>query len=229
MNLKVFYHVIDFPDWKDITDEQLSDMKVSGLLDIAEVYINCNYNESSFDSLREEWKDYSNIKWIFQNNLKEDFEHPTFILMKNIADESEDDFFALYLHLKGITRIGTSTETPTKHWRWLMNYFNITKWRDCVEKLEEGYDAVGCIMQPKRAIPQHFSGNIYWVKSNFLKKCMQLPLPSSTNFLTYVPGNILSYRNDVELWCGYNNANLYCIFNVDHDFYNNEFPPHLYR
>jgi len=229
MNLKVFYHIVDLPGWKDITDEQLSDMKVSGLLDIAEVYINCNYNESSFDSLREEWKDYSNIKWIFQNNLKEDFEHPTWLLFQDAANTSETEFYGLYLHQKGITHRGTHRAIPTKHWRWVMNYWNIIKWRDCIAKLEEGYDAVGCLLHPI-FVPPIFMGSFHWTRSSFVKKSKQLVLPSTIGYASqHIPNHPL-YRCDIEGWHSWNNAKMGTVYNVsgewyNHDFYNQEFPP----
>ena len=34
---------------------------------------------------------------------------------------------------------------PTKYWRHYLNYFNIIKWKDAVNKLDEGYDSCGVL------------------------------------------------------------------------------------
>jgi hypothetical protein len=227
MNLKIFYHVVDLPFFTFLVHEQFTEMRYSGLLDIAEVYVCCNYNEANYRSLQNEYKNYTNIHWIFQQNVSHDFEIPTLNFMKDMADNSEEEFFALYLHLKGIMHLGGPLQVPTTHWRWLMNYFNITKWKDCVAKLEEGYDAVGCLINPD-VPPKHFSGNFHWARSSFIKKCNKFLLPHTIGFAPQIPHG-KHYRFDAEAWYGYNNANMYSLYNVWQDYYTQECPPYLYR
>lgn len=226
MNIKVFYHAVDLPHFSSIVNEQLNEIKISGLLDVSEIYVVCNYNESSYDLLKQQYKNCANIQWLSQKNIPNDFEIPTLNLMKDMADHSENEFLALYLHCKGITHIGSHCETPTKHWRWLMNYFNITRWKDCVSKLNEGYDAVGCLMN-NDIMPKHFSGNFHWTRSTFLKKCNKLKLPHTVNFSPQIPHN-RDYRFDAEAWYGHNNAKMYDFFQSHLNHYYDEFPPNLY-
>ena len=46
-----------------------------------------------------------------------------------------------------------------------MEYFNIIKWKNCVEKLDEGYDCCGvCHVEYK-----YFLGNFWWANSSHIK------------------------------------------------------------
>ena len=226
MKLKVFYHVGDLPGWKDITDEQLGKMRDSGLLDNCDLYMNLHYNENSFDQLKNEYQDYKNIHWIFRGAAKEEYEHPTAVLMQETALATDEEFYALYIHQKGITHLGTQHETTTKHWRWLMDYWNVERWRDCESKLDAGYEAVGCLWLPE-PFP-HFSGNVHWVKASFLRRCNQLKLPSQVGFVKQTE-QPYHYRHDIETWYGFNGVKGYSFYNDTLNHYWNECPTHLYR
>jgi hypothetical protein len=233
MKIKIFYHVVDLPGWQDITNEQLEKLQSSGLLDQCELHMNLNYNEDSFNLLKAQLSNKNNIVWHFKNNLKEDYEHPTAILMKEYADSSQDEFYALYMHQKGITYIGTSYETNVKHWRWLLDYWCIERWEDCIEKLNQGYDTTGInYMERHKGLGPHFSGTQSWVTSKFLQKCSPLVLPSTIGFAPQVArkmkGNV--WRYDVEAWFGNNGASAACLYHSGlRDHYHQEWPPELYR
>jgi len=231
VKLKVFYHLIDLPGWEDITTEQIEKLESSGLLDQCELHMNMNYSESSFDLLRKKLSNKENIIWHFKQNVKEDYEHPTAILMKEFADSSEEDFYALYMHQKGITYIGTPKETYVKHWRWLLDYWCIERWQDCISKLDQEYDTVGANYHQRNGrLGPHFSGTQSWVTSKFLKKCNKLVLPSTINFQNQVPRNRLTHRYDVEAWFGYNGAKAACLYHSGlTDHYHQEWPSELYR
>jgi hypothetical protein len=233
MKIKVFYHLIDLSGWQDITTEQLSKLESSGLLDQCELHMNMNYLESSFDLLRNQLSNRKNIFWHFKQNIKEDYEHPTAILMKEYADLSEDNFYALYMHQKGITYVGTPKETNVKHWRWLLDYWCIERWQDCVEKLNQGFDTVGANFNPRhKGLGPHYSGTQSWVTSDFLKKCKSLVLPNTIDFKPQIakkmPGH--TWRYDVEAWFGHSNARAYSLYNSGlQDHYHQEWPPELYK
>jgi hypothetical protein len=223
-NLKIFYHIIDLNlnHTKLIFEEQLTKMKVSGLLDVAELNINYHYNENSFDDLKEQ---YSNINWIFKPSSPVDAEITTNRLMKDTADNTAEEFYALYTHQKGVSYVeGLSYRaTPSKHWRWIMDYWTIERWRDCIAKLDEGYDAVGSLLRDN-----HFSGNVYWLKSSFIRKCNKLPLPSSSDYINPWPD--VTPVNGPEMWAGRNGAKFYNMYDTgNHDHYMNPHPPEIYR
>jgi len=230
MNIKIFYHLVDLPGYETIFAEQFKKLNSSGLLDKAEIYMNVHYKDKhSYDNIKEQYKDKTNLIWSSQPDI-ENFEHPTWVLMQQTAINSSEEFYCLYLHLKGITHIGNPVkEIPNTHWRWLIDYWNIEKWEDCIVKLQEGYDAVGCLL--KDTVPRHFSGSCSWTTSNFLKKSQILKLPSEINFQGQVPGLNTGhpYRCDIEFYHGYNNANMFSFHNTNHDFYRDEYPPENYR
>lgn len=92
----------------------------------------------------------------------ENFEFPTLELLRNYAAGAEGPL--LYLHTKGASRGG-----PTiADWRACMLYWLVERWRECVLKLEKGYDAVGInvIDSPVR----HFQGNFWWTTAAHVRK-----------------------------------------------------------
>jgi len=227
-HLKIFYHVIDLNlnHTKLIFEEQITKMKVSGLLDVAELNINCHYNKNSFDDLKEQYRHYSNINWIFKTSDPRDAEITTNRLMKETADNTTEDFYALYTHQKGVSYVeGFSDRAiPCKHWRWIMDYWTIENWRDCITKLDEGYDAVGSLLRDNN----HFSGNVYWLKSSFIRKCNKIPLPSSLHYEN--PWTDVTPVNGPEMWLGRNGARFYNMYNTGNlDHYMNPHPPEFYR
>lgn len=238
MKLKVFYHLsdrIDRPEVPsellpgvDIAREQLSLLKSSGLLDNATVYCNLHYNEGNWEKIKQEF-DHKNIVWLFKESKKEDREHTTNIFMKEMADNSEEEFYALYLNQKGVSYVEGihGCAVQCKHWRWIQDYWNISQWENCVKKLDEGFDAVGCLLSNRP--PIGFLGTTSWAKSSFIKKCNKLTLPSTNGFKVEVPSNGYGYACDVEYWYGSNNAKMFSFYNTGVDHYAVEWPPERYR
>jgi hypothetical protein len=230
MKIKVFYHVIDLPKWETITQEQLTKLKTSGLMSVADVYVNLHYRPVSFVHLKEYWRDEPNLHFLDSPDSPAEMEHSTAVLMQQMALNSGEDFYALYMHQKGITYIGTEKELPTRDWRWLMDYWTIERYRDCVQKLSEGYDTTGCNYNPDftpGAAP-HFGGNQHWVTSDFLKRITVLQLPSQVQYKRQVP-HLHHYRCDIENWYGANQARAYGFYHSHVNHYHDLFPPELYR
>lgn len=236
--LKIFYHLTDLPGWDIIAQEQFNKLHSSDLLYLAEIYVNLHYTESSFDGIKKVFENYKNVKFVFNNSLREDFEHPTFILMQDVAENSNEEFYGLYMHQKGITYLDKPPHNLyTTHWRWLLDYWNIERWKDCVKKLDEGYDAVGALYF-KHGIHQMplFAGCTRWTKASFLRKSPKLLLPSKNNFIRQTPkawpndNNPQSYRYDLEMWPGYCGAKMYSLYDdPNQDGYHKPYPPEWYR
>lgn len=74
--------------------------------------------------------------------------------------------YILYFHTKGITHF---TE-PTEDWRKYMEYFVIENWKDCIQKLNEGFDCCGVIWNTKTIWGDfpHFSGSMFWTKTDYI-------------------------------------------------------------
>lgn len=114
-----------------------------------------------------------------------------------IRDYSKDnlDDYILFFHTKGIT----CKEQPfvncaaVNDWRIYMEYFVIEQWRDCIQKLDDGYDACGVLWNSDTnlGLYPHFSGAFYWVKSSFV----------NTLNHDYLNGG---WRYEQEFWIGTN-------------------------
>jgi hypothetical protein len=214
MKLKVFYHIVDLPGWQEIFHEQINELKSSGLADIAEIRLCCNFDAASFADVQKEYSNEKNFIWSFDQNDPRDYESPT--LRQLYLAAQEEDFYALYLHMKGVSYVGTGKEQSGKNWRHLLNYWNISRWRDCVAKLDEGFDHVGC--QLSSIFVNHFSGNIWWVKSGFVRQCRPFPVHHENNFVAQLPhGGRCKF--DDEFWLGSHNPKMHSLFNFINGHY----------
>jgi len=84
----------------------------------------------------------------------------TLLKMKNYLKD-EDKF--LYIHSKGVIRsIEHEMTCYINDWRYLMEYFLITKFELCLKELDN-YDVVGVNYK------NHFSGNFWWSKGVYFK------------------------------------------------------------
>lgn len=91
----------------------------------------------------------------------ETFEFPTLDLLCEYA--ATNDAHILYLHTKGVTQPRQSIDD----WRACLLHWTVHRWRDCVEKLNAGYDAVGI---NEMATPvRHFQGNFWWATAKHIR------------------------------------------------------------
>jgi hypothetical protein len=83
----------------------------------------------------------------------------------NYSKANPDDYI-LHFHTKGITHF---TE-PTEDWRRYMEYFVIENWKDCIQKLNEGFDACGVMWNHLTVYGDypHFSGGMWWAKCSYI-------------------------------------------------------------
>lgn len=85
--------------------------------------------------------------------------------IRDYSKNNPEDYI-LFFHTKGITHFTQATED----WRKYMEYFVIEKWKDCVQKLDEGYDCCGVLWNTDTPIGiwPHFSGGFYWAKASYI-------------------------------------------------------------
>jgi hypothetical protein len=74
--------------------------------------------------------------------------------------------YILYFHTKNVANQSPATED----WRRYMEYFVVENWKDCIAKLEEGYDCCGVMWNTDTPIGMypHFSGNFWWAKTDYI-------------------------------------------------------------
>ena len=80
-----------------------------------------------------------------------------------------------YFHTKGVYSETIPANTGVKSWRDYLNYFTITKWKENVDKLKEGFDVVGVNYDYNDMHNDYvIGGNFFWTKSEYIKT---LPFP----------------------------------------------------
>lgn len=208
--IKIFMHLNDLPGAHELMSEQLTRLSEHDLLDTADTVFMCtNGNELNFIEAQNVLAEYRNVRFIHTSNRTDLWEYPTLDLVKRNCIAADEEYNIFYFHLKGLSRLGDGRVTD---WRHFMEYWMIDHWRDCVEKLESGYDLVGTniIEQPWL----HSSGNFWWSKSSYIKKLdpLQSPEQYAWGSPSKLTGAILdggNFRYDHEAWIGSGNPTWY--------------------
>lgn len=118
----------------------------------------------------------------------------TLTWIKNHAANNPEDYI-LFFHTKGISHNNQAIDD----WRHYMEYFVLDRWRDCVQKLDEGYDCCGVLWNKNTPIGEfpHFSGAFYWATAKYI----------NTLNHDYIESD---WRYHMEFWIGSNpNAKVY--------------------
>lgn len=136
--LAVFYHVAHLGSWLAVDAQITAALTTSGLLDAADVFIR---------------NDCTNVEL---------FELPTINMLRTFSLD-HGNYDVLYVHTKGVTQRRPCIDD----WRACMLYWTVERWRECVEKLHAGYDAVG-ISRMENPLP-HFQGNFWWATTDHLR------------------------------------------------------------
>lgn len=129
------------------------------------------------------------------------FEFPTIDMLRQHA--AAHDSMILYLHTKGVSRTGPSIDD----WRACMLYWMVERWKECVDKLRRGYDAVGYTLC-QRPLP-HFQGNFWWAKSTYIRTL------DDVRKVTFIPSVAnQGERHKAEFWLlGNKDVRLYEAYN----------------
>lgn len=168
----MFYHCARIGPWAAVDQQIMAALESSGLRERADMFVR---NESRDLGL---------------------YEFPTINMLREFA--TRHDYFVLYLHTKGVTRPSDSVSD----WRECMLYWLVERWRECVEKLEYGYEVVGInqIDSPVR----HFQGNFWWAATPFVRRL------GPVQGVNYKPTcHDQNERHKAEFWLMGNGANAY--------------------
>ena len=123
------------------------------------------------------------------------YEFPTVQAVWEFAASHPNDRI-LYLHTKGV-REERGERMLRMQWRHWMTANVVTRWRECVWALENGYDVAGGWWS--LAISPHFSGNFWWANCSYLRG-LSKPVPITDD---------INKRVWAELWIGFNNPQVY--------------------
>jgi hypothetical protein len=168
----IFYHTYLVGNYKLLIHEQLLKIFESGLYDSCnKIYIGIySHDDASINWLLNLVSSYKKIvPLIYEVN---ESERST---LKYLLDESNNvDAYFLYFMTKNVlSNTKTYDEQIVKNelWRISMEHHVIHKWKECINYLDDGYDAVGINYVPYSHVGnhQHFSGNFWWTKSSHIK------------------------------------------------------------
>lgn len=232
--INIFYHVWQGEGWEVIFQQQIMSLYVSGLYDTCDnVYICINGKyRLPFD--------LSKFQVCYNQNQTN--ESDTLKKMWNLCSILPNQKI-LYLHTKGLS-YGTSPQRQNVDgWRHYLEYYNIHKWRSCVEKLDE-YDIVGTewnkcptlyvgYKQKVIALKNSgiYEGNIWWANSNYIKSLdpNYLYKFDAPHILEGISENTLKnlteddkrqiLRFNSELWVGSNSPNYFSFEVLNTSFY----------
>lgn len=174
--IAIFYHVYQAGDWVNVFQEQIMRMIHSGLFDAAD-YIHIGINGNKELPISE----FSEKVNVVRNQQPQLVEAPTLKCLFDFCNNNEN-YNVVYTHTSGVSR-SINTQNPNdvalyankSLWRRYSDYFVLDNWRRCVdllnhhdcvgtEWLDDGY--IGGIHYPEL---QHYAGNIWWSKSDYIK------------------------------------------------------------
>lgn len=180
-----FFHVAGMHGWKEIFEEIYNEFKNSGLLAAAEKRV-IGFIGSKEDLAYLQSRAVESEIYYFGEDFKQ-YEFPTLELLDNYCRSKAEEKKVLYVHTKGVSN---PAHVGKKYWRRAMIKSVITEWRSCSNRLNR-YDAVGYNLHRRNPVPMtHFSGNWWWVRSSFIKKCRPI------SFLRKNPIRIGNWPND---------------------------------
>lgn len=154
----IYFHICCINNWKAVYAKIMCALHDSGLYDFIDEIRCVVLGMGDKDLINNDPKvkiKYSDI----------DIGLYEFKIMQIIYEDALcEDFNILYVHTKGVTRFWNQN---VQDWVDYLIYFNIGKWKDCMQKLND-YDVVGVNfgMTPK----PHFSGNFWWSKASHIRK-----------------------------------------------------------
>ena len=223
MKILVFNHATDLHYDTSITLGQVQLFEKSGLLDEAyDVNMMLHYHENSFKWLEERWEKRENVAFhLFDDWYQPWYEYTSAYHIQELCNASDEEFYILYTHAKG----NFTRTAPNVNWRNYMNYWCIERWRDCVAKLDEGYDLVGAGFLNNPPYP-YFAGNFFWTRASYIRRCQKLIQPTENDFKPQFEGQP-HLRYDLECWHGSGNPKWFDLHPGEHERW--YLPPETYR
>jgi hypothetical protein len=202
MKIRIIYHVVAKLSWQEVTNKCIEKMKLAGLWDSAnEIHMMCHYDPALFDNFIKTLETDNRIKWhLFSNSIHMRGESYTNHKLKQICDQDQEEWLVLRLHNKSSNYENHPDRELAYMWRDLIEYWNINRWQLLVSKLEEGYDVAS---NQWLELPwPHFSGNVWWAKSSYIKQLPLLKLPTHKDSPTEIDVKGWSNRHEAEAWVG---------------------------
>tara|TARA_R110000803_G_scaffold136671_2_gene203583 strand:+ start:352 stop:981 length:630 start_codon:yes stop_codon:yes gene_type:complete len=169
MKIHIFYHLWCTEFSIEVFIDAFNKIKESELYDnIVTLHVNLTGPYSNQVKVNSIFNDPK----ISVTNLQIDSssEVDTLNLLKSKCRELKD-IYVLYLHSKGASKRGNAT---VEAWKNYMEYFNIERWEDCINKLhKESYNTCGVNLQSEPKL--HYSGNFWWATAEYINTLNEVP------------------------------------------------------
>jgi len=178
--IHIVYHIGALGSWKEIVQEQLELLHKSGLGAASEnIWINVagthvHYEQQFFDSTFKKYPFFYKMRFEYYSSL-DVYEFPSIKKVQEIAKKNPTSKI-LYFHTKGasypLKNFRPQELENLKQWRKVMEYFNISQWKDCLKALQS-VDACG--IEWGKTEPHKnsiFAGNFWWANASYINRCM---------------------------------------------------------
>ena len=165
-----FYHVYAAGEWREPVTEHLELLDTSGLaVELHSIHVGLVGNPHQCAEAAMFIQNFGLPTTLrLAATEPEGYEHITLVPLAHHA--SLNDATYLYTHTKGAWAAlnGADTDLNTA-WRRSMEHDTVTRWKECLHHLDEGFDAVGS----HRIHPPHgggyYGGNYWWATSSHLR------------------------------------------------------------
>lgn len=203
--IAIFYHCLFYlgepphalPVATSIISEQMEALRVSGLLGhCMSMTVGVNGGQESMGAVD---VFIPRKAQVIMHGLKCHNENRTLFHVEQWLPGHED-WYVLYFHSKGASHPKRDEFTTT--WRNCMMRHDITNWRQCVQDLDLGYEAVGCHWMTPPATPEGqniFAGTFWWAKASYL---LTLPSIMERERIKVSGMDALESRYESEVWIG---------------------------
>lgn len=197
--------------WREISSDKINKMVNSGLWDqFAEINICTHYDDAAFTPLYHELSNDTRVNFIHHTDsmrpLGEQYTNKT---IKKKIDNDHINSYIFRFHLKGVNHWNSPTWPINEEYNKIIDFNLIERWKEVIEKLDQGYDAVG-VYWVKQPWP-HFKGNVWWATSDYIKRLKLLKMPHENNFQQQITGGGWLVH-DAESWVGTANPRAYDMY-----------------
>ena len=212
--LVAFMHCATLNHYQYIVNDTLLKSVNSGLLNDLEFFQINVVGDGDVDlSIVKDKQLRDKIKITRKGNL-EDYDMATIKLVDEFSKKCNDEYYVLFCQTLSVSSY--NWDIPGyKDRRDLHLYFTIEKYKHCISSLQN-YDTCGANWNKEipqnQKYPQHYSGNIWWARSSYLKT-----LPPY-EWIVKEENWVLDMRHNAEFWIGMSEStNHRCFYSWSHN------------
>jgi hypothetical protein len=222
MKIKIYFHVAAIPGWKEFIEEKTNLMKSVGLWDhAANIIFELHYKGTDFAWIYEKFiNDPKVIFWECMDSVHSLGESYSQIHLWQLCQYETEPVAIFRYHTKGLRyRTDDMVYPSAERWAKYLDYWNIEMWRSAYLILKNSdYDTVGAnwhdVWENPHNIEGHWSGNIWWANSEYIKRIPPLRKPHEVDCVSQLGG--FATRHDAELWIGIGKPKFFEFHHFEH-------------